>query len=232
MPEKSQFLTFRCFIGAAGKCVMNIQPIQTYNVSYQGGPNPKKGGSGFLRKIGQKLLDIFPERTLKGGGERAEKLKKYDTFITKPAENRIIMGATALLTQPAIDYYNHRVDDETRTVSRNRTIAKILAGTAVGVVVRSLCFKITDKMTDVKGRGKFAKKLLPDAYLNELMKDTKKLKNYKSALATIIALLVMSVTNLVIDAPLTVYLTNKFNKQSKPKEQEKMTSDIKESIYG
>ncbi|MBR6126333.1 hypothetical protein IKQ21_01470 [bacterium] len=211
---------------------MNIQPIQVYNVSMQGVPNPPKGGSNFLRKIGQKILNIFPEKTFKESNGRVEKFKKYDNFISKPAENRIIMGATALLTQPAIDYYNHRVDDETRTVSRNRTIAKILAGTAVGVIVRDLCFRLTDKMTDINGKGKYAKKLLPQEYLPELTKYAERLKNHKSAVATIIALLAMSVTNIFIDAPLTAYLTNKFNSASGRKKQNKPEqSRLKEGIY-
>ena len=40
---------------------MNIQPIQNYNVSMQGKPNPN-GGWKFLRKSEQKILNIFPEK--------------------------------------------------------------------------------------------------------------------------------------------------------------------------
>ena len=51
-------------------------------------------------------------------------------------EQRIILGATALATQPFIDLNNKDVDEETRKISAARTIAKIIAGTTVGVIVR------------------------------------------------------------------------------------------------
>ena len=44
-----------------------------------------------------------------------------------------------------------------------------------------------------------------------MTKDAKLLKNYRSALSTAVAILAMCFTNFAIDAPLTVYLTNKFN---------------------
>ena len=56
-------------------------------------------------------------------------------------EQRIILGATALATQPFFDYYNKNVDEDTRKVSTARTIAKIIAGTAVGIAVRLLFIK-------------------------------------------------------------------------------------------
>ena len=209
---------------------MNIQPIQNYNVSMQGKPNPN-GGWKFLRKIEQKILNIFPEKTLKESEKSVENFKKYDTKISNPFENRLIMGATALLTQPAIDYYNHRVDDETRTVSRNRTIAKIIAGTAVGACVRKLCFNLIDNMTEIDGKGKNSKKLLPEKYAEEFAKDLKKLKNYKSALATIVALGAMCFTNIFLDAPLTLFLTNKFNLASNKNTKADKPSGLKEGIY-
>ena len=51
-------------------------------------------------------------------------------------EQRLILGATALATQPFIDLNNKDVDEETRKISAARTIAKIIAGTTVGVLVR------------------------------------------------------------------------------------------------
>ena len=87
--------------------------------------------------------------TFKDDKDTINKCIEGDKTLSNPAKNRLIMGATALLTQPAIDYYNHRVDDETRTVSRNRTIAKILAGTTVGIAVRGSCYKLVEKMTNL-----------------------------------------------------------------------------------
>lgn len=90
--------------------------------------------------------------------------------MSRPAENRGIMGATALLTQPAIDASNHKVDKETRRVSVNRTIAKIIAGTGVGMfVVRGPIYKGILSMTNIKGNSKFSKALLPKNILKNSM---------------------------------------------------------------
>ena len=46
-------------------------------------------------------------------------------------------------------------------------------------------------------------------------KTNKALSNYKIAWSTYIALGIMVFTNFLLDAPLTKYLTNKFNSKSK-----------------
>ena len=189
---------------------MKIQP-EYNNVAMTG-----KGWSSFKNSIKQKIIDAVPQATIKDGTKRIERWKTVDEKISKPAENRLIMGATALVTQPVIDYNNHKVDEETRRVSRNRTIAKILAGTGVGIVVRGSCYKLVNKMTDINGKGKYSKALIPKSYIGKFSKTVKFLRNYKSALSTGMAILAMCVTNFAIDAPLTVYLTNKFNAITDP----------------
>ena len=126
------------------------------------------------------------------------------------------MGATAIVTQPLIDINNKKVDEETRRISRNRTIAKILVGTGVGICIRGSCYELVQKMTNLEGKSKFSKRLLPNAYIKEFIEKPKFLKNYRSALSTALAILVMSVTNFVIDAPLTAILTNKLNAKNAP----------------
>ncbi len=189
---------------------MKIQP-ESNNIAMTGW-----NWQSFKNSIKQKVIDVVPEATVKGGAEHIDKWKKIDDWVSKPAENRLIMGATALVTQPVIDYNNHKVDEETRRVSRNRTIAKILAGTTVGMIVRGSCYKLVGKMTDVNGKGKYSKFLLPESYINKFARDTKILKNYRSALSTGVAILAMCFTNFAIDAPLTVFLTNKFNAKTDP----------------
>ena len=185
---------------------MNIQSNYD-SVSMRG-----KNWNSFTDRIMQKIIDAVPKTTAKESAKKLEQWKKIDDVISRPAENRGILGATALLTQPAIDYYNHRVDKETRTVSRNRTIAKIIAGTGVGMfVVRGPIYKAIVNMTNVNGKSRLSKALLPKSHLLEITKNEKFLKNYRSALSMSIALLAMSVTNFVMDAPLTVCLTNMFN---------------------
>lgn len=199
---------------------MNIQTDNSYNVSMQRkGPfnnRPKNGVLKRLRnKIEQKLIDIIPEKTFTAEGNKLERYEKVDGLISRPDVNRLIMGATAITTQPVIDYYNHRVDDETRVVSRNRTISKIVAGTTVGILVRGLCYRLVTKMTDISSTKKYSRSLLPKGEWQEIFKRVPKwLGNYKSALATGLALAVMLITNFALDAPLTVYFTNKLNAKS------------------
>lgn len=193
---------------------MNIQPV-TYSVcspSFGGGSGSSKK---FIDRALQYVMDKIPEVTFKDTGKLRNTLQKADEVLSRPLENRLVMGATALLTQPFIDYHNHKVDDETRTIARNRTIAKIIAGTAVGALVRGASYKIVEQMTKVGASGKYSQKLLPKKLIPEFTKTARFLKNYKNALSTCIALAAMLVTNFVLDAPLTKWLTNKFNSKDK-----------------
>ena len=203
---------------------MNIQNYNnSYNISYgHKRPKPTSSWGRFKDRVKQMVLDTFPEFTpdIKNHADTFDKCTKE---MAHPAVNRAIMGVTALATQPAIDYYNHRVDEETRTVSRNRTIAKIVAGTSVGILVRGLSYELVNKMTNLKGKGKFSRALIPDkSYLKKFLKDSGNLiNNHKNALAWGLAMLAMCVTNFVLDAPLTVYFTNKLNAKSAKKKQAK-----------
>lgn len=192
---------------------MYIQPNQN-NVNMYG--SAKK--PNFWKRLKQKAMDALPERTFNDNPKRVDKWRKFDERLSRPAENRLIMGATAILTQPTIDYYNHKVDQETREVSRCRTIAKIIAGTIVGISVRGSCYSLVKKMTNIKGKSSFSKALLPSKNLKDLIMIPDFLKNYRNALATGVAILAMCVTNFAIDAPLTVYLTNHFNEKRKEKQ--------------
>ena len=191
---------------------MYIQPDYNSVNMYGSAKKPN-----FWKRLQQKALDALPNRTFNDNTKRLDKFKRIDERISRPAENRLIMGATAILTQPTIDYYNHKVDKDTREVSRCRTIAKIIAGTLVGISVRGSSYKLVEKMTNITGKSRFSKALLPSKFLEDLVKNPKFLKNYRSALSTGLAILAMCVTNFVIDAPLTVYLTNHFNEKRKEK---------------
>lgn len=191
---------------------MNIQPIQYNSVSMQG----KKDGSSWnriKRQIAQKIIDTLPSHTAKESPRKLEEWNKFDNWVSKPAQNRALMGATAIITQPAIDYNNHKVDKETRRVARNRTIAKIIAGTCVGILVRGSVYKAVTSMTNIESKSKFSKALLPKKFLNEIVNNKTFLNNHKCALSNFLAILVMCVTNFAIDAPLTVMLTNKLNEK-------------------
>lgn len=198
---------------------MNIQPTNNdYNtVAMRGKPD------GVWKKIkdriANKIIDKIPARDI----NNSEPNQKIDNFMSNPAGNRAILGVTALMTQPAIDYFNHRVDDETKTVSMHRTIAKIIVGTLVGIMVRGACFKAVKEMTKLNGTKKIEKLLLPDEEkIKDLCREKKIpiddfISTYQNGLATLIGLAVMLVTNFKIDAPLTAYYTNKLNERSAQK---------------
>lgn len=193
---------------------MNIYPVNSNdNISMYGkgiNKDPR-----WVKRVKQKILDMLPSATSKESKKSVKNWDKISHWVGDPMWNRGIMGATALLTQPAIDYYNHRVDDETRTVSRNRTIAKILAGTVVGMFfVRGPVYKMVEKMTNTISNKKWEKSLLPKKYIKKLAENPNELRNYRSAIAMVIALGVMCFTNFLLDAPLTIFLTNYFNKKS------------------
>lgn len=133
--------------------------------------------------------------------------------ISSP-QNRLILGVTALLSQPFIDLNNKKVDEETRKVSAARTVAKIIAGTTTGFTIRYGCIKMIDYCTmlpeQITNSTKFPRLrtlFTPSPDITALLKD---LNHHKKALGTHISLAIMIVTNFLIDAPLTKYLTNKF----------------------
>lgn len=160
-------------------------------------------------KIVSTFVSRIPQMTVKG--ERANKAIKWIGKNISSPENRFILGATALMSQPFIDLSNKKVDEDTRKVSAARTVAKIIAGTATGVLIRSGCIHAVNAFT------KLPREIRPDMNfktLRTLLTPSEKvcinLAEYKNAMGTIIATVVMMFTNFLIDAPLTKFLTNKF----------------------
>ncbi len=160
-------------------------------------------------KIVSTFVSRIPQMTVKG--ERANKAIKWIGKNISSPENRFILGATALMSQPFIDLSNKKVDEDTRKVSAARTVAKIIAGTATGVLIRSGCIHAVNAFT------KLPREIRPDMKFKTLRtlltpseKVCKNLAEYKNAMGTIIATVVMMFTNFLIDAPLTKFLTNKF----------------------
>lgn len=142
-------------------------------------------------------------------------------------QQRFILGLTAIAIQPVIDYTNKQVDEETRQVSAARTMAKIIAGTSVGVIVRWACIKAVNAFSgyELKTEGfrvlQILKKSKKDIFTPSLARiaDDVTVENFKQMyrnhvknLGSILATLVMIGTNFLLDVPLTVYLTNNFTK--------------------
>lgn len=132
------------------------------------------------------------------GKKTTDVLSKYATKIAGP-ENRLILGVSALASQPFIDYYNNKVDEKTRKYSVCKTVAKIIVGTTVGVIVRAAAIKYSArfiKSVDVS-------KIKPDVLKNENSR-----KILQKTIGDILGLVTCVFTNFLIDAPLTKLGTN------------------------
>ena len=168
----------------------------------------------FYNSAQQRVLDWFPNTICKGN--KASKLIKDTGEKISSAEQRLILGASALISQPFIDFHNRNVDEKTRKVSVARTVAKIIAGTTTGFLIRKGCIKTIKALSQPansnlpKYRTFFTPKNIKDTTSDAFMQ-------YRNAMGTIVALIVMMFTNFLIDAPLTRYLTNKFIKKQEGK---------------
>lgn len=181
-------------------------------------------------KITQNFFNKIPNRNFADNKGFGRVINWFDKNVSSP-ENRLILGATALMSQPFIDLYNRKVDEKTRNVSCARTIAKIIAGTLTGVSVRYACIaaiknlsavgKIGSKSTINVGRAglKKAKDIVitttrqlftPSAAKTH---SSHEYEQYQNTIGTGLAIIVMVFTNFLIDAPLTKFLTNKLNKK-------------------
>jgi hypothetical protein len=146
--------------------------------------------------------------------ERANKAIAWVGQKISSPENRLILGVSALMSQPFIDLKNKHVDEDTRKVSAARTVAKIVAGTLTGVVIRYGCIRAINSFckipTEEVVKSKYAKLKTLFTPTVAFKNASVNLKRYKEAYGTLLALVVMTFTNFLIDAPLTKFLTNKF----------------------
>lgn len=168
-------------------------------------------------KITDKIVKLIPERKFDNG--RVEKLINWFGKNISTPENRVIIGASALASQPFIDYYNKDVDEKTRKVSCARTIGKTIAGTLTGYAVRAGFIKLTKNYSELGDVGvkKIRKFFTPS---NAKLDRPYAYKQYQNAMGMLLAIGGLIITNFAIDAPLTNFLTNLINKrfEEKPKE--------------
>jgi len=148
-------------------------------------------------------------------------------------QQRVVQGATAIVMQPLIDARNKRVDEETRKVSIARTCAKIIAGTLTGFAIRYACIKGIRAMAKPFSKvaaepSAFKKRFQTFLTPSELVEgDKDALDQYVNAMGTIWSLVIMLFTNFLIDAPLTRFLTNKFNDMRKAHENKQEKEVVK-----
>ena len=170
-----------------------------------------KGAQKNVKRVKQSTLNLLPDATFNNRGT-VGLIGNIGRDISS-AENRLILGVTALMTQPFIDARNKDVDETTRKVSVCRTIAKIVAGTMTGYAIRKGCIKTINNLSQLprKNMPLYKSLFTPKGARST---NTEAFKQYRNAMGTVAALLVMLITNFVIDAPLTKFLTNLFVKHA------------------
>ena len=143
-------------------------------------------------------------------GEKPMKILGYCANKLAGPENRLILGVSALASQPFIDFYNKNVDEETRKYSVCKTISKIIIGTTVGVIVRSLAIKYS---------ARFLKSVDVSAVAPDILKSPESRKILQNTIGDILGLGICLFTNFLIDAPLTKkgtnFLADRFIKEDK-----------------
>lgn len=172
-----------------------------------------------MSNLEQGIINMIPESTY-SGQKAVNNIGKIGKDISS-AEQRLILGASALMSQPFIDANNRSVDEKTRKVSVARTIAKIVAGTFTGYFIRKGCIKAISAWSKLPSKGlpKYKSIFTPNGKDLKIDVNSDSFKQYQNALGTIAALVVMMVTNFVIDAPLTKYLTNLLVDKSNKRDQ-------------
>ena len=144
-----------------------------------------------------------------------------------------------------IDLNNKNVDEKTRSISVARTLAKIIAGTLVGVAVRHAAIKGIGACTRYEFLDKTAKMfkgikpktkydfLTPNSSSIEVEpveQFVKKYDKYVKAVGTFAATVVMIFTNFAIDAPLTRFLTGKFHNYIVGAQKAKSSENINQGV--
>ena len=135
-------------------------------------------------------------------------------------QQRAALGLAAMTFQPMIDLTNKEVDKDTRIVSANRSFAKGLVGAATGIAIRGGCMKVIEKAFQnesfTEKIAKYTAENTTEEAINkskDFIKNQGGAKKYAAVMGTIAALGVMLVTNFLIDAPVTNWLTNKMNER-------------------
>ena len=169
--------------------------------------------SSWLTRLEKYVFEKVPKKTFSEQRDKVFFREKCTRLLSNPAIHRFVVGATGCVLQPIIDYYNHKVDKDTREISRNRTIVKIIVGTSVGMFVRGSCFSLIKKLINININKKFNFKIVSDNIIDECKKDEKYLENFQISLSNILAVIVSAFTNFLIDAPLTTFFTDKLNER-------------------
>lgn len=125
-------------------------------------------------------------------------------------QQRGILGATAIATQPFIDFKNKDIDEETRKYSAIKTIIKIIVGTGVGVLTR---------LIGTWGGRKLVNKNIIKPLTEKYLQDSISKDEFAAAVGNVIAVLATVVTAITVDIPVTNkslnYILSKFSLDKK-----------------
>lgn len=169
-------------------------------------------------KLTDKIVNLIPKHEFKGG--RGEQFVHWFGKNISTPENRLIIGVTALMSQPFIDLYNKDVDEKTQKVSFARTVGRIIAGTTSGFLVRKGCIKLVEKCS--------AKDDMASKAVMKLFTPPKALKGmdfaykqYQKSMGMLLAIVALIFTNFAFDVPVTNFITNAITKKivKEPKQQ-------------
>lgn len=178
---------------------INISKYLTSNISYNAYSDTKRGNRG-------NIVNFCGIAKVQNG------LKWVANNFSSPHQ-RAILGITALCTQPFIDLHNKHIKKEDKPITVSKTIAKIIAGTLVGILMRYYAIKAVKNFTKTVDCGKYSQILLPKGIISKLKADInsvpeKYLLNYRNGLGTALGLAGCLFTNFAVDAPLSKILTN------------------------
>jgi len=146
------------------------------------------------------------------------------------AQQRAVMGATAIVLQPPIDYYNPNADEKTRNFSTMKTIVKVVVGTLVGVGVRYAGIKYAKSLTKTPERFEKLIEKVKDIKIKEKLKDIMKKPHkkeiFENNLGTLMGVIGVLLANFTIDMPLAKFAIEKMSQKlnlsvDKPKEDKK-----------
>ena len=153
-------------------------------------------------------------------------------------QQRLALGVSAMIIQPAIDMSNKNLDKETRETSAKRSLAKGFAGMFTGIIFRGGCMKLVEVALNDENRiEKLARLTAKDKTTEAIEKAKDYIKNgggakqYAAVIGTIAALGIMAFTNFLIDAPLTNWITNKLIKD-KPKDEAAKNAAVQSTSNG
>lgn len=158
-----------------------------------------------MLNVTEKIVNKIPKHEF--NGSRGEKFIKWFGRKISTPENRVIIGASALLSQPFIDLYNQDVDEKTRKYSAARAIGKTIAGTLTGFAVRAGFIKLTRNYSQLGevGQKTFKKLFTPS---NAKLDMPYAYRQYQNAMGMLLAIFGLIFSNFLIDVPLTNLITN------------------------